>query len=97
MAKAYRYHSRAAVAAQLVWAVEPALTHCSGALEAASRLSLDADHEPALRLLLLQRGRLRWRSGELPGATVDLDVVSDAARRSGDRVSRWRPSTNSAC
>ena len=86
MAKAYQYHSRAAAAAQLVCAVEPALTHCSEALDAASRLSLDADHEPALRLLLLQRGRLRWRSGELAGATVDLDAALDAARRSGDRV-----------
>jgi DNA-binding SARP family transcriptional activator len=86
MAKAYKYHSRAAAAAQLVCAVEPALIHCTEALDAASRLSLDADHEPALRLLLLQRGRLRWRSGELAGATADLDAALDAARRSGDRV-----------
>ncbi len=86
MAKAYQYHSRAAAAAQLVCAVEPALTHCSEALDAASRLSLDADHEPALRLLLLQRGRLRWRSGELADATADLDAALDASRRVGDRV-----------
>ena len=86
MAKAYQYQSRAAAAAELVCAVEPALTHCSEALEAASRLGLDADHEPALWMLLLQRGRLRWRSGELAGATADLDTALDAARRSSDRV-----------
>jgi DNA-binding SARP family transcriptional activator len=86
MAKAYQYHARAAAAAQRVCAVESALTHCSEALEAASRLRLDADHEPALRLLLLQRGRLRWRSGKLAGASADLDAALDAARRSGDRL-----------
>jgi class 3 adenylate cyclase/tetratricopeptide (TPR) repeat protein len=86
VAKAYQYHSRAAVAAQLVCAVEPALTHCTEALDAASRLGLDAHHEPALRVLLFQRGRLRWRSGDLDGATADLDAALDAARRSGDRV-----------
>ena len=74
VAKAYQYHSRAAVAAQLVCAVEPALTHCTEALDAASRLGLDAHHEPALRVLLFQRGRLRWRSGDLDGATADLDA-----------------------
>lgn len=86
MAKAYRYHSRAAAAAELVCAVEPALTHCSAALAAASGLGLDAYHEPPLRVLLLQRGRLRWRSGDLAGATADLDAALDAARLSGDRV-----------
>ena len=86
VAKAYEYHSRAAAAAQLVCAVEPALIHCTGALEAASKLSLDAYHEPAVRVLLLHRGRLRWRGGDLAGATADLDAALDAARRSGDRV-----------
>ena len=85
-AKAYEYHSRAGGAAELVCAVEPALTHSTEALEAASRLGLQACHEPALRVLLLRRGRLRWRTGDLAGATADLDAALDAARRSGDRV-----------
>jgi DNA-binding SARP family transcriptional activator len=86
MTKAYQYHSLAAAAAQLVCAVEPAIIHCSEAIVAACRLSLDAEQEPALRLLLLQRGRLRWRSGDLAGATADLDAALEAARRSGDHV-----------
>src|SRR5438034_4187738 len=54
--KAYEHHSRAAAVAQRVYAIEPALAHYTAALEAGAELGLEADREPALRGLLLQRG-----------------------------------------
>ena len=83
MRKAYEYHSTAAAAAALVYAVEPALAHYTAALEAAAELGLDPAGEPALRGLLLQRGRMRYRTGDLSGARRDLEAVLDAARRAG--------------
>ena len=85
--KAYEYHSQAAAAAAHVYAVEPALAHYTEALEAGAKLGLEAAHEPALRGLLLQRGKMRWRTGDVSGAERDLGAVLDAARRAGDRVS----------
>ena len=55
--KAYEYHSTAAAAAALVYAVEPALAHYTAALDAGRKLGLDSAGEPALRGLLLQRGQ----------------------------------------
>jgi tetratricopeptide (TPR) repeat protein len=86
VAKAYGYHSQAALAAQRVYAVEPALAHYTAALEAGAELGLEADREPEVRGLLLQRGRMRFRTGDLGGATADFGAVLDAARRSGDRA-----------
>ena len=86
LAKAYDYHSRAAAAAERVYAIEPALTHYTAALEAAAELGLQADREPAVRALLLQRGRTRFRTADEHGATVDVEAALDAARRSGDRA-----------
>jgi len=85
--KAYEYHSRAAAAAALVYAVEPALAHYTAALEASAKLGLDPAREPALRGLLLQRGRMRWHIGDLSGAARDLEAVLAAARPAGDRAS----------
>jgi class 3 adenylate cyclase len=85
LAKAYQYHSLAAAAAQSVYAIEPALTHYSVALDAAAGLGLDADREPALRGLLLQRGRMRFRTGEIDGARADFEATLGSARRSHDR------------
>jgi tetratricopeptide (TPR) repeat protein len=85
VAKAYLYHGRAADAAQRVYAVEPALAQYNAALEAGAQLGLEADREPAVRGLLLRRGKLRWRTGD-SGGTADLELVLDAARRAGDRV-----------
>ena len=70
--KAYEYHSTAAAAASLVYAVEPAMAHYTAALEAGAKLGLEAAREPALRGLLLQRGKLRWRTGDVSGARRDL-------------------------
>jgi tetratricopeptide (TPR) repeat protein len=69
-----------------VYAVEPALAHYAAALEAAAELGLHADREPAVRALLLQRGRMRFRTGDDQGATADFEAALDAARRSGDRA-----------
>ena len=96
VAKAYEYHSRAGAAAQVVCAIEPALAHFTEALAAASRLNLVASREPAVRVLLLGRGRLRWRSGDLAGAGEDLEAALDAARRAGDRAAEMETLTNSA-
>ena len=85
MAKAYRYHAAAADAAQRVYAVEAALSHYTDALEAAAALGLEPDRDAAVRRLLLQRGRMRLRTGD-PGALADLESVLAAARRSGDRA-----------
>ena len=85
--KAYEYHSTAAAAAALVYAVEPALAHYTAALEAGAKLGLEAAREPALRGLLLQRGKMRWRTGDVSGARRDLEAALDAAQRAGDRAS----------
>ena len=77
MRKAYEYHSQAAAAAARVYAVEPALAHYTAALEAAPKLGLEADREPALRGLLLQRGKMRWRTGDVSGAHRDLEAALD--------------------
>ncbi len=86
IAEAYRYHAAAADAAQRVYAVEAALSHYTDALEAAAALGLEPDGDAAVRRLLLQRGRMRLRTGD-PGALADLESVLAAARRSGDRAS----------
>jgi class 3 adenylate cyclase/tetratricopeptide (TPR) repeat protein len=86
VAKAYEYHALAADAAERVYAIEPALAQCTAALEAGARLGLQADREPGLRRLLLQRGRMRFRTGDGAGAAVDFEAALDGARRSGDRV-----------
>ena len=85
-AKAYRYHAAAADAAQRVYAVDAALSHYTAALKAATALGLEPVAEAAVRHLLLQRGRMRLRTGD-PGALADLESVLDAARRCGDRAS----------
>jgi class 3 adenylate cyclase/tetratricopeptide (TPR) repeat protein len=84
--RAYRYHAIAAAAAQRVYAVEPALAHYSAALEAGAELGREADRDPGLRSLLLGRGVLRSRTGDLGGAAADLEAGLEAARQSGDRV-----------
>ena len=84
--KAYRYHTIAAAAAQRVYAVEPALAHYAGALEAAAALGFEPDRDPALRNLLLQRGRMRYRTGDHAGSAADFEAALGGARRSGDRV-----------
>ena len=86
MAKAYQYHAAAADAAQGVYAVDAALSHYTNALEAAASLGLEPDRDAAVRRLLLQRGRMRLRTGD-PGTLADLESVLDAARRCGDRGS----------
>ena len=85
VAKAYENHSRAAAAAHRVFAVEPALAHYTAAIDAATELGLEAEHEPALRVLHLQRARMRYRTGDVSGAAADVRAVLDASRRCGDR------------
>jgi predicted ATPase len=84
--RACRYHAIAAAAAQRVYAVEPALAHYTAALEAGAELGREADRDPALRRLMLQRGALRWRTEDLGGAAGDLETCLVAAQQSGDRV-----------
>ena len=85
LAKAYKYHSRAAAAAEHMYAIEPALSHCTAAIEAADKLGLNPDCEPTLRRLLLQRGRMRYRTGD-QRARTDYEGALASARRSGDRA-----------
>jgi class 3 adenylate cyclase len=86
VAKAYRYHARAADAARRVYAVEPALAHYSAAFEAGADLGYSIEREPTLRSLLLERGRMRFRTGDLPGAAADFLAVLEASRQAGDRA-----------
>jgi class 3 adenylate cyclase len=86
VAKASAYHSQAAGRAQSVYAVEPALAHYTAALEAAAELGLQPEVEPAVRQLLLQRGRMRYRTGDIGGAGSDFEAALAAARRSQDRA-----------
>ncbi len=86
MAKAYEYHARAAASAQRVNAVEPALEHYTAALAAGAELGLEPDREPALRRLFLQRGRMRFRTGDVGGTGADFAAALDGARRCGDRL-----------
>ena len=86
VAKGYEYHARAAAVAYRVYAIEPALVHHSAAIDAGERLGHKPDGDPAIRRLLLQRGWLRYRTGDDAGAGADFGVALDAARRSGDRV-----------
>lgn len=86
LAKAHEYHSLAAAAADRVYAIEPALSHYTAALEAGAASGLRADREPAMRNLLLQRGRMRFRTGDLDGAGTDLKAALAAAREAGDRA-----------
>jgi class 3 adenylate cyclase len=86
VAKAYEYHARAAAAAGRVYAIEPALAHYTAAIEAGDKLGLDPDREPALRRLLQQRGRMRYRTGDWQGADTDLQTALASARRSGDHA-----------
>jgi DNA-binding SARP family transcriptional activator len=83
--KAYEFHARAAAGARHVYAIEPALGHYTAALDAGAALGCNADADPAIRDLLLQRGRMRFRTGDDPGAGEDLQAALDGARRSGDR------------
>ena len=84
--KAGEYHSQAAAAAALVYAIEPAMAHYTAALEAGAKLGLDPTREPALRGLLLERGKMRYRTGDVSGAHRDFEAVLAAARRAGDRA-----------
>jgi tetratricopeptide (TPR) repeat protein len=86
VAKEYEYHSRAATVAYRVYAIEPALVHHSAAIDAGERLGYKPDGDPTIRRLLLQRGWLRYRTGDDAGAGADFEAALDAARRSGDRV-----------
>ena len=85
-AKAYEYHSRAAAAANRVYAIEPALGHYTAAIEAGRELGLEVDRERALRGLLLQRGRMLFRTGDDARAEADFQALLGSARRSGDRA-----------
>ena len=84
--KAYRYHARAAVAARRVYAVEPALAHYNAAFEAGTDLGYRIEREPVLRSLRLERGRMRFRTGDIPGSAADSEAVLEASRDAGDRA-----------
>jgi len=86
VAKAYRYHARAADAARRVYAVEPALAHYDAAFEAGADLGYRMDREPPLRELRLERGRMRFRTGDIEGGAADFEAVLEASRQAGDRA-----------
>jgi predicted ATPase len=82
--KAYEYHAIAA--AQRVYAVEPALAQYAAALEAAAERGLEPGRDSALRNLLLQRGGMRYRTGDHAGSAADFEAALGGAGRSDDRV-----------
>ncbi len=84
-AKAYEYNARAAAAASEVYAIEPALAHYTAALDAAAQLRLAPDSEPALRRLLIERGGMRFRTGDFAGSGADFEAALQSAQRAGDR------------
>jgi class 3 adenylate cyclase len=83
--RSYKYHARAADAARDVYAIEPALIHYSAAFDAGAELGYTIEREPALRSLRLERGRMRFRTGDIDGAAADLEAVLEAARQADDR------------
>jgi class 3 adenylate cyclase len=85
-AKGYRYHLRASAAAQRVYAVEPALAHSTAALAAAAELGIRTEDELELRRVLIERGLMKYRTGEVDGGIADFEAALDAARRAGDRA-----------
>jgi class 3 adenylate cyclase len=83
--KAFDYHRQAADAAERVYAVDTAVEHLSGAVAAGELLGRTPQNDAVLRDLAR---RLGWLRGfEDPDrARVELEVVLEAARASGDRV-----------
>jgi class 3 adenylate cyclase/tetratricopeptide (TPR) repeat protein len=87
-AKAYRYHSRAAEAAQRVYAIDTAFEHLNGAIDSAAALGLRPESEPRLRDLYRRRAwAQRFAAGMLSddAAIADYEVSLEAARTAGDR------------
>ena len=80
---ALSYHRRAGEAARMVHAIDEAIEQYGGALEAAARLGLDTD-DREVRDSILQRGRLRFDSGNAEAARADLESAVEGARAAGD-------------
>ncbi|HEV7460472.1 MAG TPA: AAA family ATPase, partial [Solirubrobacteraceae bacterium] len=77
-------HRRAAEAARRLFALDEAIEHWTGVLDAAERLGLPVTD---VRALDARRGRgaLRYARGDLAGARGDLEVGLAAARSAEDR------------
>lgn len=82
--RALAAHRRAAEAAGRLFALEEAIEHWTGALEAAGRLGRPAT-DPEVLDARLGRGGLRYARGELGAAREDLEAGMAGARAGGDR------------
>ncbi len=82
--RALQAHRRAAEAAGRLFALEEAIEHWTGVLDAAERLGLPATDA---RVIDARRGRgtNRYGRGEIDGARRDLDAGLTGARAAGDR------------
>jgi tetratricopeptide (TPR) repeat protein len=69
-----------------VYAIEPALAHSTAALAAATELGIQAEDDPGLRSLLVERGLMRYRTGQIDAGIADFESALDVARRAGDRA-----------
>jgi predicted ATPase/class 3 adenylate cyclase len=85
--RAFDYQRRAGRRAARVHAVEEALDHYAGTLDAARRLGLDAS-DPGVREARLRRGQLLLTSGELEPAREDLEAALAAAEIADDHETR---------
>jgi class 3 adenylate cyclase/tetratricopeptide (TPR) repeat protein len=82
--RALTAHRRAAEAAGRLFALEEAIEHWTGALEAAGRLGRPAT-DPDVLDARRWRGALRYARGELGAAREDLETGVAGARAAGDR------------
>jgi class 3 adenylate cyclase/tetratricopeptide (TPR) repeat protein len=81
--RALRYQHGAGEAARAVYAVDEAIEHYTGALDAAARLGLDGSRLE-VRQALLHRARLRFDSGDTEAAFADLEAADSGAHAAGD-------------
>jgi class 3 adenylate cyclase len=84
-AKGFEYRPRAAEAAARVHATQAAIAHYDAALETGGRLGLSAATDERMRGMLVERGWLRYVSGETEGHLADFASALEAARSAGDR------------
>ena len=84
-AKSFEYQPRAANAAARVHATEAAIAHYDSALDTGGRLGLYPATDERVRRMLVERGWLRYLSGDVEGGLADYASALEAARTAGDR------------
>jgi tetratricopeptide (TPR) repeat protein len=88
--RAFEYHARAGAAAWGVVAPKEALDQYTAALDAAAELGMA---DPRVREVRMERGRVRFFSGDVDGGAGDVEAALDDARGAGDRETEIRALT----